>query len=143
MILLQNAVSLGRQLLGLAAVGGGELAQEVVGQQRDVFAPVAHRRHVKGDYVQAIEQVFAEIAALDLFVQVLIGGRHHAHVHLHRRPGAHRLEALLLQCAQHFGLRAQAHVADFVQENRSAIGFLKFADLGFVRAGETALDVPE
>ena len=57
--------------------------------------------------------------------------------------GAHRLQALLLQHAQHFGLRAQAHVGDFVEEERPSIGLLKFSDFILGRAGEAAFHVPE
>jgi len=57
---------------------------------------------------------------------VLVGGRHHAHVHLHGFGRAHRLEALLFQHAQHLGLGAQAHVAHFVQEERAAVAFWNF-----------------
>ena len=115
----------------------------MVGQQRDVLAAVAQRRHEKRNHVEAVEQVLAEIAALDLLFQILVGGGHHAHVHLHGFGRAHRLEALLFERAQHLGLGAQAHVADFVQKQRAAVGLLELADLVFVRAGEAALGVAE
>ena len=142
-ILRQHAVRLRRQLLGLAPVGGGELAQEVIGQQRNVLAPLAQRRHVERNHVQPVEQILAKIAALDLLLQILVGGRDHAHVHLHELGRAHRLEALLVERAQHLGLRPQAHVADLVQEQRAAVGLLELADLVLVRAGEAALAVAE
>ena len=40
-------------------------------------------------------------------------------------------------------MRAKAHVADFIEEERPAIGLLKFTDLVFRRAGKAALNVPE
>jgi len=42
-----------------------------------------------------------------------------------------------------FGLRAQAHVADFIEEKRPAVSLLKLADLIFRRAGKAPLNVPE
>jgi hypothetical protein len=41
MILRENVVSLRRQLFGLAPVRGGEFAQEMVGKQGNIFAPLA------------------------------------------------------------------------------------------------------
>jgi predicted transcriptional regulator len=41
MILREHVVSLRRQLLGLAPVRRGEFAQEMVGKQGDIFAPLA------------------------------------------------------------------------------------------------------
>src|SRR5580700_6930071 len=57
--------------------------------------------------------------------------------------GAERFEALLFQRPQHFGLRAQAHVADFIEEQRARVGLLKLAGLGLMGAGESALMVAE
>ncbi len=115
----------------------------MVGQLGNILAPVAQRRDEEGNHVEAVEEIFAEIAAFDLFLQVLVGRRHHAHVYLHVCGGADGLEALLFERAQHLGLRAQAHVADFVEEERAAIGLLKLADLVLVGTGEAALDVAE
>ena len=66
-----------------------------------------------------------------------------AHVDAQGFVGAHALEALFLKHAQNFRLRAQAHVADFIEKERTAVGFLKFADFVFCRTGKAALDVAE
>ena len=115
----------------------------MIGQLGNILPPVAQRRHEEGNHVQPVEEIFAEIAALDLFLQILVGRRHDAHIHLDEFGGADRLETLLVERAQHFGLRAQAHVAHFVQEERAAVGLLEFSDLVLVGAGEAALDVAE
>ena len=52
-------------------------------------------------------------------------------------------ERAVLQKPQQFGLERLAHVADFVQKNRAAIGFLDAAGFLFHRAGESALFVAE
>jgi hypothetical protein len=44
------------------AVCRGEPAQEVIGQQWNIFAPFAQWRHEERDDVQAIEQVLVQIA---------------------------------------------------------------------------------
>ena len=53
------------------------------------------------------------------------------------------LDLALLEHAQHLGLRLQAHVADFVEEDRAAVGLLELADLLLGGAGERALLVAE
>ena len=60
-----------------------------------------------------------------------------------RVGAADRLHRLLLQHAQHLGLRLQAHVADFVEENRAAVGHLELAAAIRDRAGERAPHMAE
>ena len=60
-----------------------------------------------------------------------------------RAGAADRLHRLLLQHAQHLGLRLQAHVADFVEEDRAAVGDLELAPPVVDRAGEGAAHVAE
>ena len=63
----------------------------------------------------------------NLLGEILVGGGEHARVHADARGAAHRLHHLLLQHAQHLGLRLQAHVGDFVEEDRAAVRQLELA----------------
>jgi hypothetical protein len=65
------------------------------------------RRHVNRHDVEAIEQVLAERALIDLFLEILVGGGNHPHVDLDDTVAAEPLELLLLQDAQDLGLRLQ------------------------------------
>ena len=56
---------------------------------------------------------------------------------------AGQLELVLLQHAQNLGLRARAHVADFIEEQRAAVRLFEAADALLVGAGEGALLVTE
>ena len=51
-----------------------------VGEQRDVLAAFAQRRHAQLDHVQAVVEVLAELARLDQRGEVLVGGADDAHV---------------------------------------------------------------
>jgi hypothetical protein len=62
------------------AVGGDQLAQEVLDQQRDVLAALAQRRDRQLGDAQPVEQVGAERAAVDLGREVAVGGRDDADV---------------------------------------------------------------
>ena len=55
---------------------------EVVRQEHDVGFAVAKRRHVNREDMQLVVKVFAESSFFDHLLQVLGGGRNHAHVHL-------------------------------------------------------------
>jgi hypothetical protein len=85
----------------------------------------------EGNDVEAVEEVFAEVAARDLLFQVLVGGGDDAHVNVYRLGSAYGEKALLVQCAQHAGLRLQAHVAHLVQEERATVG--AFEGAAFLR----------
>ena len=80
---------------------------------------------------------------MNFVFQVLVGGGNDANIDGQVVAGADRREALLLDHAQHFGLRAQAHVAHFVEEQRAAMGLFELARLVLQRAGKGSFDVPE
>src|SRR2546427_7074389 len=77
---------------------------------------LAERGNVKGDDVEPVKQVLAEVALLDLLLQVLVRRGDDAHVHRQVVAGADGREALLLDHAQDLGLRAQAHITDFIEK---------------------------
>ena len=116
---------------------------ELARQDRDVLAALAQRRHVERDHVEPVVEILAEAARGDLLLEILVGRGDHAHVDLDRLGAADALEAVLLQDAQHLGLRHQAHVGDLVEEDRAAVRELELAALLRERAGEGALLVAE
>ena len=83
-------------------------------QQRNVFFALAQRRQVDGDDVQAVIQVFAELALAHGLPQIDVGGGDDAHIHLHLLHAAQVHELAVLQDAQNLGLRLQVHGADFI-----------------------------
>ena len=119
------------------------LLGEMLGQGADVLGPLAQRGQAQIHDIQAIEQVFAERAVLDGFRQVAVGGGDDADVDLDRLGAADPVDLALLDGAQQLGLQARVHLADFVQQQRAAIGFLELADAPGDGAGEGALLVAE
>ena len=119
------------------------LRQEVTGQQRDVLAALAQRRHRDLDRVQPEEEVLPEAARRDLRVEVGVGGRDDAHVGAPRARAADALELAGLEHAQQLGLQVQRDVGDLVEEQRAAVGQLEAADAVALGVGEGALDVAE
>ena len=115
----------------------------VVRQRHDVVLALAQRRHLDRDDVEAVVQVLAELARLHHRRQVAVGRGDQPHVDAQRARAAQPLELVLLQHAQDLRLRARAHVADFVEEQRAAVGLFEAADALLVGAGERALLVSE
>jgi hypothetical protein len=85
-------------------------------QDGDILGMFAERRHGEGNHIQAIEEIFAKPAGRDLIFEFLVGSGDYAHIDANRLVRAHRLESLFLENAQHFGLRAQAHITDFIEK---------------------------
>ncbi len=67
-------------------------------------------------------QVAAERPLADHFRQVPIGAGQEAGIHLDGNRLAHRHHLLLLQHAQQLGLEAEGDIADFIEEDRAAVG---------------------
>ncbi len=63
-------------------------------------------------------------------------GDDHANVNADGLGRADALDFAFFEHAQQLGLHGQRHVADFVEEERSVLGLLEFADVPPGRAGE-------
>ncbi len=113
------------------------------GQRRDVFAALAQRREVNFDRVEAEEEVCAEAAVGDFFVEVGVGRGDDADVDPAGFRGADALHLAGLEHAQELGLLAQGDVGDFVEEEGAAFGEFEAADAVGARVSECAFDVAE
>jgi hypothetical protein len=51
-----------------------ELHQEMIGENRDVFDPLAERRKRDTDNIESIVEVLAEVLGFDRFARITIGG---------------------------------------------------------------------
>ena len=81
-------------------------------------------------------------AAMDLH-DVAVGGGDEADVDAQFLRAADARERAVLQKPQQLGLKRLAHVGDFVEKNRAAVGLLDAAGFLFDRAGERAFFVAE
>ena len=127
---------------GLAVALGG-LAQEVLGQVRQVGEPLAKRRQVELHHAEAEGEVVAERALAHHGLEVAVRRGDHAHVDLDRVVGPDADHLAGLERAQQVGLRREGHVADLVQEERAAGRRLEAALAAGGRAGEGPLLVAE
>ena len=61
---------------------------EVLGQERNLVQALAERRHHYLNHVQAVVEVFAEASRRHRLLEILVGGREDADVHLDRGSAA-------------------------------------------------------
>ncbi len=118
-----SGASFGRR----GAIAQGQVFAQGLDQRRDVTAPHPQRRHAHGQHMQAVEQVFAEPALAHQHTQIARSGGDDAHIKRHQLVAAQWLDLALLQRAQQLGLQTLRHVADFIEEQRAAIGQLELA----------------
>src|SRR5215469_8767977 len=93
------------------------------------------------NYAQAVIQVLAEAAFDNFRFEILVGGGDYAYVHIGFFGAAERANFSFLQDAVELHLHREAHVTDFVHEQRAAVRSLKQAAPVFVGAGESATHV--
>ena len=114
-----------------------------MGQERNVARAAAQRRQLDVDHVDAIVQILAEAAFGNRLRQLFVRRQDHADIDLERLGAADLLELQLLQHAEQLHLHRRAGGADFVEEDRAAVGLQELAHLVAGRAGEGAGDVAE
>ncbi len=112
-------------------------------QFRNVFATLAQRRYFDADHVQAVQQILAEHVLFHAFFQRLVRGCDHAHIDAHGHLAADAIELAFGQYAQQAGLQLRRHVADFIEEQRAAVGLFEAAATQCIGAGERTFFVTE
>ena len=124
----------------MPAVLGVDVAQNVLHEQGDVFFVIAKRRQVKMKNVQPEVEILPQLAVADGLLGIFVRCRNHAHVHGRFRFASQAAHLAVFEHAQELGLRGRGHLADFVEQKRSAVGQFEAADAALGRAGEgTAL----
>src|SRR5690606_14292529 len=110
---------------------------------RDIFAPVAKGWNVYEDNGQAVVEVLAKLMLGHPRQQVLVRCGNDTYVYRYRTVTTNARDLVLLKGAEDLGLSGQAHVADLVEEERTAIRLFKLADPLLRRTGKRALLVSE
>ena len=98
------------------------LLQVVVGEGRDLDAPLAQRRHVEADDVQAVEEVFAEAALATRASRSALVAAMTRTSTLDRLRFADRVDLARLEEAEELGLHVERRFANLVEEQGAAGG---------------------
>src|SRR5271165_817798 len=98
---------------------------------------------MEAKYIEAIEEILAKGIFEHGLFQIAVRGGYNAHLDMHGFPAAKTPEFLVLQNLQQLGLETQVHVADFIQEERAAVGELKNTGLALIGPCESAAFITE
>ena len=126
-VLLQRRQRLGREDFVVAAGRGAVAEGQVPGQEADVVDPLAQRRQGNLEGVDAEPEVLAELARGHHRVQAAIRGADDADVAGERFVVADAADLAAFQEPQQLRLHRLGQLADFVEEERAAVGHLEQA----------------
>ena len=141
----------GRQLCGrfLAQARRGNVealavvVDEVVDQRKDVARALAQCGQLHRGDIEAVVEVEPKVPGLYRLLQVDVGGGDQAHVHRNGFARAQPHHLALLQHAQQLDLHRQRQIADFVKEQRAAVGGFEPAGPSLLGTGKRASFVAE
>src|SRR5579859_1846949 len=125
------------------AVLGVDVAQDVLDKKRNIVFVLTERRQVNVKDVQAEVEVLAQLAVADGLLGIFIGRGDDANVDGSFGFAAEAADFAVFENTQEFGLRGRRHFADFVEQERAAVGQFKAADAALGRAGESTALVAE
>ena len=100
--------------------GVRQLVEEAVGEERDVGGAGAERREDDAGLGEAVEEVFAEAAGVDLGAEIAVGGGDEADVDGDGRGAADAGDGARLEDAEELGLEVERELADLVEEEGAA-----------------------
>ena len=95
------------------------------GHVGNVLAPLPQRRQHDGKHRNSIPKVLAETALGHHRRQVAVRGGHNPHVNVDGPLPAHAIQPAVLEDPQQADLGGQRQFAQFVQEQRAAVGPLE------------------
>ena len=108
----------------------------MLGEARDHLAPLAKGRDVDLDDVQAVVEVFPELAVLHRCLEIAVGGRNDADVDVDQLPSADARELEVLEDVEELRLEGTRQLPDLVEADGAAVGELELAQLPPVGARE-------
>ena len=120
-----------------------ELGDELAEEREDVGQPVAQRRDVQRDALDAIEEIATKAPRPNLLLERTERGADEPDVRLDLDRPAHAHVAPILENAEQLGLHRHGHLADLVEEQRPLFGRLDLAAGALVGPREGATLVPE
>ncbi|MNS56821.1 hypothetical protein D3C72_896930 [compost metagenome] len=117
--------------------------QQPFGQRQDIGSAFAKWTPGQGENRQTVKKVFTEPPRRHLARQIAVGGGDHANIQSNRFTCPDALDLALLQHTQQFGLQAEGHFGDFVEQQRATVGLFELAGLCGNGARERTLLVAE
>ncbi len=120
-----------------------EPLQKHLRQRHNIFLSLPECRQGDMNGIDAIIQILPEPAFTHQLLQIHIGSANQADIDGLRLIAAHPYDAPVLNSTKQLRLQVQRNIADFIQEQRPAIGLLELANVVCMSIGECALHVAE
>ena len=117
--------------------------EKLLRKEGDVLAPLAQRRHLEADDIEAVVEVLPEPSLADLLLEVPVRCCQDPYIHGPCRRAAEGLDLLLLQEAENLCLEGGRHLRDFVEHQGAAVGCSYPARASADGAGEGPLLMTE
>jgi hypothetical protein len=127
----------------------GSLPSSLIKRRRKALAisstssPRSRRGQIERDDRQPVEEILAKAPFGHFQHGIAVGGADDADIDRLGRAGPHRLDAARLQETQQLDLKADVHLADFIEKQRAAIGRAHGAGVVVDGAGKGPLAVAE
>src|SRR4029079_7855683 len=109
-----------RNTLDILVMLTSEFFKEMIRKQQHIRLSLPDRRHEDRKDVEPVEEVFAERAFLNSFLQFFVRSRNQPNIDLHGFDAAKTLELALLQHAQQIHLRRKVQIAYLIQKKGAA-----------------------
>ena len=140
----------GNSLLGLAVESFhisvqllvGMLDKEV-GKEEEVGTTVFQLRHVDGKLIDAVVEVFTEVAFSHTLSQVLIGSTNQSDIDIYFLVASHRTDFSFLEGTEQLHLYFIVQVSHLIEEESSSVGNLESALLVLVSTRKRSLHMTE
>lgn len=142
-VLKHCLLSPGREAGRSVSGPSSKLLQEELSQREDVIAALSQGWNRQFDDTQAEVQIGAEVTFFDGCFEVAVGRRDDADIDANGFAATDAFEHLAFKHAEEFGLDLQAHFAEFIQHQRTAVRKFEFAKLAFGGSGECTFLVTE
>src|SRR6188472_850445 len=117
--------------------------EKMFGQEWDILTAFTEWRKKERNNVDAVVEVFSKLPFSNEVVKILVRRRHNADIDLDRLNPADSHKFSLLDDAQELRLCDRTQVADFVQEQRSAVCQFELSDAASCGIRERPLFVTE
>ena len=112
---------------------------KIVYEQRDVLSPIPEGRKAHGDDIETVEEVLAEAALADRFVQPVVGRGDDPYIHRDEPAPANPLDLLELEDPKELALECHVELPDLVEEESAGVCHLELSPPGRHCACECAL----
>ena len=139
----QSCLTGSRNAIDPDTVLSGQTLHELLGQKRNIFAPLTQRWHRNGNHVQSEVEILPKLFPGNALLEITVGGGDHANIHPDQSITTHALQLALLKHPEQFGLDVRGHLADFIQQNRATVRQLETPLALGHGPGESPLLMPE